>query len=255
MHPAVSMLQAIGHLVFAPVCLACDTRVAPGITVCSVCRARIAPLPAPRCPRCGAPRLQTGRDDGRVCPDCAHWPPVLRFARSACALAPPADRLVYRLKYGGWHTLAGPLATYMAGASLPPEAAHEARVCVPVPTTSARRRERGYDQAVLLADAYAGRTGRRSMHALERSRGAPSQTTLQAAARGANVAGAFRADARVMARLRDAHVLLIDDVLTTGATAAACATALADAGARCVTLLTFARALDARRLTQPESSS
>jgi len=142
------------------------------------------------------------------------------------------------------------MAEYMARLELPADAAEEARLCVPVPTTPARRRQRGYNQAELLARAYARLTGRRLALLLERAPGGGSQTALQPIARRANVAGAFRVSAGAATSLLDAHLLLVDDVLTTGATATECAATLAAAGARCITLVTFARALDARRLTR-----
>jgi ComF family protein len=157
--------------------------------------------------------------------------------------------LVHQLKYRGWRALAAPLADRMAAIRLPEDVVEEATVCVPVPTTRARLRQRGYNQAELLARAFAIRTGRQLRTVLERAGGARSQTALQPVARGANVAGAFRVAPGSAAVLRRAHLLLVDDVLTTGATAAECTRTLQEAGARCVSLITFARALDARRLS------
>jgi ComF family protein len=158
--------------------------------------------------------------------------------------------LVHQLKYRGWKALATPMAERMAALALPQDSAEEARLCVPVPTTPTRRRQRGYNQAEVLARAFARMTGRRLAPLLERSPGGGSQTALQPIARRANVAGAFRVSAGAATSVRNAHLLLVDDVLTTGATATECATTLAAAGARCITLITFARALDARRLTR-----
>jgi predicted amidophosphoribosyltransferase len=131
-----------------------------------------------------------------------------------------------------------------------PDWMRAARVCVAVPTTAQRLRERGYNQALLLAQEFAAQTGREAVNALARTGSRSSQTTLQPLARRANVAGAFQSDAREAARVRGIDVLLIDDVLTTGATASACALVLSAAGAQRIALITFARALDARRLTR-----
>ncbi|MBI4545702.1 MAG: ComF family protein [Gemmatimonadetes bacterium] len=248
-----SLCSALLDLVFAPVCLACDGNIAMGDEarlICRRCRTRLRPLPPPSCPRCGAPRLRTGRASAAVCGECAGWPPGLRVARSACLLHPPADRIVHQLKYRGWRALARPMAELMAALPLPPDVEEEARLAVPVPTTPVTLRQRGYNQAELLARAYAERTRRQHCCVLERGRAARSQTTLQPAARGANVAGAFRVVAGRQRELAAAHVLLVDDVLTTGATAAECTRTLLAAGARCVSVITFARALDARRLTE-----
>ncbi len=136
----------------------------------------------------------------------------------------------------------------MQRVALPAELSEEVRVVVPVPTTAERRRARGYNQAELIARAYVARSAFVCVPALDRARASGSQTALQPLARAANVAGAFQlADA--LPKLEGAHILLIDDVLTTGATSAECALMLVDGGARCVSVLTFARALDARRLT------
>jgi predicted amidophosphoribosyltransferase len=131
-----------------------------------------------------------------------------------------------------------------------PGAMRAASVCIPVPTTRARLRERGYNQAAELAIAFAAITGRTVSNALRRRHGTGTQTTLQPLARRANVSGAFHADAREAKDIAGQPVLLVDDVLTTGATAAACATVLAAAGVPSISLITFARALDARRLIQ-----
>jgi len=166
-----------------------------------------------------------------------------------CLLAPPADRLVHQLKYRGWHALAPILGGWMGECALPLPG-HEPAICTPVPTTRARTRTRGYNQAGLLAAALARTTGRPCADMLARMRASGSQTALQPVARRANVAGAFAVAAAGAARLFGAHVILVDDVLTTGATAAECARALSAAGVCCIRLVTFARALDARRLIQ-----
>jgi ComF family protein len=153
---------------------------------------------------------------------------------------------VHQLKYRGWRALAPVLADRMMEC-VPPLPGHEPAICTPVPTTGARLRQRGYNQAGLLAQALARGTGRECADLLARTRASGSQTALQPVARRANVAGAFAA-AGPADRMSGAHIILVDDVLTTGATAAECARALGKAGACCVRLVTFARALDARRL-------
>ncbi|HEY8484849.1 MAG TPA: ComF family protein [Longimicrobiales bacterium] len=247
------LFAALVDLVFAPICLGCDGPIAPGDParlICRRCRTRVRPLPLPACPRCGAPRLMTARAPGPTCGECDAWPAALRAARSACLLHPPADRIVHQLKYRGWRALAEPMAEWMAAVRLPDDVEEEARIVVPVPTTAVRQRERGYNQAELLARAYARRTRREVRLFLERAEGARSQTALQPVARAANVAGAFRVTRGSEPGLLGAHLLLVDDVLTTGATAAECARTLVAAGARAASVITFARALDARRLTE-----
>ncbi len=155
---------------------------------------------------------------------------------------------MHQLKYRGWHCLAGTLAEVLARVALPEDVAGEARFVLAVPTTRRRLRERGYNQAEAIARAFAARTRRTLASGLERAPTKGSQTTLQPLARRANVAGAFSVAPALAARLEGAHPLLVDDVLTTGATALECARVLAQGGARCVSVLTFARALDAPRI-------
>lgn len=172
----------------------------------------------------------------------------LRSARSACLLKEPASALVHQLKYRGWRRLGWEMADHMARVRLPADVRREATLVVPVPTTELRIRERGYNQAEVLAEALAASTGRAVLCALQRGGGASSQTTLQPAARRANVAGAFSPVAGTEGGIAGEHLLLVDDVLTTGATVTECAAALVEAGARCVTVLTFARATGRLRL-------
>jgi ComF family protein len=249
-HPgAVSLVHGVLDLVFAPRCLGCRGPAAHGRElVCGLCRSRLRPLAPPVCERCGFPRLRTGRTPGPTCQECQDWSPDLRAARSACLLRPPADTLVHELKYRGWHRLAEVMGTRMATVPLPADVARETRLVVPVPTTALRLRERGYNQAELLARAVARASRRTAFCGLRRGTGASSQTTLQPAARRANVAGAFAAQDGAEADLAGEHVLLVDDVLTTGATVIACCGALVEAGARCVSVLTFARATGRLRL-------
>jgi ComF family protein len=174
---------------------------------------------------------------------CRDWPGALSFARHAHTLAPPADALVHALKYEGWRELAGPMAEAMARVPLPPCVPLVHRVVVPVPTTVARVRRRGYNQARLLAEGVAERLGLDLLEGLERPRASVTQVSLHPSERRANVKDAFAAREEAVSRLRGAHVMLVDDVLTTGATAAAAATELARVGVSEVTLLTYARAL------------
>jgi ComF family protein len=136
----------------------------------------------------------------------------------------------------------------MAAVGMPDDVRRETALVVPVPTTDRRIRERGYNQAEVLARALADHSGRTVYCGLERGGGQSSQTTLQPAARLANVAGAFGLTAGASVEIDGEHVLLVDDVLTTGATAGACAATLIDGGARCVSVLTFARAIGRLRL-------
>jgi ComF family protein len=152
--------------------------------------------------------------------------------------------MVHALKYGGWHALASPMGRRMAALTFPLETEEEVRFVVPVPLGPARLRARGYNQAECLAREVArcrGWSCRPDL--LLRARATDAQATLHADERRANVAGAFRAADSARDVVQGEHLLVVDDVWTTGATALACCQALLSAGARAVSVLTFARAL------------
>jgi ComF family protein len=255
---ARGLLEGLLDLVFAPVCAACGSAVptaARDRLVCLTCTARLRPLPLPRCDRCWNPHEPALRED---CGVCAELPPALRAVRSAAVMEGPARDLVHALKYRGWSAVAPALAARMAALPFPLEVEEEVRLVVAVPLSRVRLRERGYNQAALLAGAVAARRGwTDEPRLLARARATERQTTLHPAERRANVAGAFSVPEAARASVRGEHVLIVDDVWTTGATALACLDALLVAGARAASVLTFARALpeltrarDAMRLLQ-----
>lgn len=154
------------------------------------------------------------------------------------AYAGPLGRAVRALKYRGATRSAAWLGRSLAGQVK--RAGWTPDVVCPVPLHASRRRQRGYNQAALLSRALATALGTPHREALERLRVTPPQARLSREARSANVAGAFRAAAG--ADVRGRCVLLVDDVLTTGATLRACAVALRAAGAGTVLAAVVARA-------------
>jgi ComF family protein len=154
-----------------------------------------------------------------------------------------AGPIVHALKYGGWTATAAGMAERMARLDWPGDVVAERRAVVPVPLAGTRQRERGFNQSALLATELAAR-----WHVpvwasvVERARSTQTQTRLTPTERSSNVAGAFRATEGARSLLRGAHVVLVDDVVTTAATLNACADVLFAAGARILSYVTFGRA-------------
>ena len=203
------------------------------------------PLAPPWCARCGIPLAGSG---ATLCPQCrVHGPTALDLARAAYAFREPIRAAIHRFKYEGERGRAAHLAALTAGSRGASEliAAGEAAdvLLVPVPLDRARRRARGYNQSEELVRELAELWGCPVATALERARETRPQVGLDRLARRENVRGAFvwRGDS-----LAARPVLLVDDVMTTGATAEECAAALKAAGAPWVGLLTVARAVDDR---------
>jgi ComF family protein len=223
-----ALSRSLLELVYPPRCAACGIAVAAE-PFCAVCADAIEPVP-PGCRRCGLP----GARD--LCPSCCAAPPPFLEIRAGGLFGGPLADAIHAFKYENHPALARPLGAWLAArVTLPPGA-----VVVSVPLGRARRIERGYDQASLLADALARSAGgaRRLRGAIRRTRETPPQVGRSRLDRAANVAGAFVADERVAGL----HLALVDDVVTTGATAAAAAAALEAAGAKSVVVLAIARA-------------
>lgn len=231
----VGLLEAL----LPAACASCGAATAPGgPPVCALCRARLPAVPHPRCPRCGYTRLP-GLGGARGCGECAAWPDDLARAASPYLHESPADRLVHGLKYRGCTALAPWMGAAMAAAARR-LAAGAAPVLVPVPITRSRLRERGYNQALLLARGLSDATGWPVGELLRRRGSTPAQAGRGRSARARNVAAAFEAVVPAGSG-REEPVLLVDDVLTTGATAGACARALRRAEVPCLGVVCFAR--------------
>ncbi len=232
------MLEALEQLLLPAECTLCRALLSYANArrlVCDVCRHRWRTVRPPWCDRCGQPEPHFG-----PCRQCAKWPETLRTVRSAVWLEAGAREAVHDLKYGGRPQIAEDLAEVMARIPL---AGREAATLVPVPLGLRRLRERGYNQSERLATALARRWQRPIADLLVRTRDTATQTALTPEARLANVAGAFTPDLQPGIRRAWPVLVLVDDVLTTGATLAEAARALERAGARTVLAVTFGRAV------------
>lgn len=226
-------------------CVVCAAPCTDGL-VCRACDLRMGALPHPQCARCGDPSPAALRE----CRTCAALAPSIQRARSwTWADDPVAREMVHGLKYDGWEALALPIAGRMARLR-PDDGDPRHRCLVPVPLTAERSRQRGYNQAGVLCEAL-GRLWQCTTcpDVLRRTRETPSQTRLTRVDRFDNVANAFQVNVE---RLRDVAALrcvLVDDVLTTGATLSACAQALGDVGIETISCVTFGRARAPREAT------
>jgi ComF family protein len=228
-------------VLYPPRCFACLRRTArPGL--CRTCTSQVSWVPPAICRICGIPFSGVAQRE-HTCTRCLTKRPAYDQAR-ACAVygdvgrgASPLALALHRYKYDRDVTLASPLARILADlCPLPPQ--HE--ILVPVPLHVARLRWRGFNQALLLAKLLAKRRGLRvAPSLLRRNRPTVPQVGLNEQDRRHNLKGAFSvADDRAVS---GRSVLLVDDVLTTGATAEECARSLRRAGARQVDVLVLAR--------------
>lgn len=240
--------NSIVRVLLAPPCVACGAELELPLRspICASCWRAVARLTPPLCVRCGEP-LVAWRSAGPFCARCRRQPPAFAVARSAGCYDGALRAIVHALKYRRQRLLAPPLARMMreAGADL----LSGADAVVPVPLHPLRFWLRGFNQA----DDLARHLGPPVWRVLARVRYGPPQAGLPAARRHANVRAAFRVrrGAWRTSSLRNRVVVLVDDVMTTGATLDACADALRQAGVRSVRALTAARAAAVLRDSPP----
>lgn len=226
-------------LLLPPACLSCDRPVGSDRTLCPVCWGRIHFIARPFCARCGAP-FESPVEDGALCGGCIAHPPHYGAARAAMLYDEASRNLVLRFKHGDRIHTVQALASWMHRAAA--EFWSDADLIVPVPLHRWRLFKRRYNQAALLAQNLATIGSKRfAPDALSRHRATPSQGHLGRKQRQANVKGAFGLNPRWRERLQDKTIVLVDDVLTTGATVDECARLLLNSGARAVNVLVLAR--------------
>jgi len=192
------------------------------------------------CPACHAPLLRRlAEPPGAPLGLVIRVPAGLEQLEWLASYSGSCRAALHALKYGGVRDLAGPLGRTLARRWA--RAGRDGQLLVPVPVHPARLRERGYDQAVLLADAAAHELRLPMIRALRRTQRTAAQHALDRQARAVNVGHAFEVDEAASGRLVGRAVVLVDDILTTGATLSACAHALRLVGARSVAALVVAR--------------
>ncbi len=229
-------------LLLPPHCLTCDQPVdAPG-QFCPACFDKTRFITAPLCPRCGVPfEAKRRAETAAECLNCQAEPPPWDQARAALRYDAQTKRIILPFKYGDRVETARALAPLMVRAGA--ELLREADWLVPVPLHRRRMMSRRYNQAALLARAVSRLSGRPALlDGLRRIKATTPLAELSPARRAAEMADAVavRASRRLM--LQDSRVLLIDDVLTSGATARACVAVLKEAGVARVDVLAAARA-------------
>lgn len=241
-------LVQLRDLLLPASCAACGVVVASDYTFCLPCWGSLRWITDPRCAQCGEPFAQPAPADAR-CLRCRLLPPPWRQARAPWDYTGAARTMILRFKSGRRPDLTrfalGPLSH--AAAPL----LGERPLVIPVPLHRWRLWRRGYNQAALLAKSFAEAHSLPLLRdGLIRTRATAISHGLGVRARQRNVAGAFAARAPELIAGR--AILLIDDVLTSGATAAACTKSLMKAGARHVDILTLARVV--RHPHSPDSA-
>ena len=238
-------LTAIGRLALdialPTLCVACRDPV-HGAGVCATCWSKLSFIAPPFCPRLGIPFVYDP-GPGVLSMQAIADPPAYQRARAAVRFDEVARRLVHGLKYHDRSDLAPTMAGWMARAG--GELLDDADVIVPVPLHWRRGWARRYNQSGMLALAIGrARQVQVAPNALKRIRPTLQQAGLTRAERARNVQGAFRVPTERQAEIKGRRVVLIDDVLTTGATLDACTRVLLRAGATEVDVLVFARVVD-----------
>ncbi len=235
-------MDAVVGLLLPHQCLKCGAVTGAQGALCAACWVEITFIAPPICERCGYPfELQDGGDgaDG-VCGACIRNPPPWTRARAVFRYDDQSRHLVLGFKHGDRIHTAPAFGVWLHRAA--GRLASEADLVAPVPLHRWRLFRRRYNQAALLAQAFA-RTAELpcAVNLLTRVRATPSQGRLNRRRRRLNVRGAFAVAPGLLHRVKDQRIILVDDVLTTGATVDSAARCLLRAGAAAVDVLTLAR--------------
>jgi ComF family protein len=239
--PVRAAFGAALNVALPPLCPACRELVGSS-GLCASCWSKLSPIAPPYCERLGIP-FAYDPGPGVLSMEAIADPPAYRRARAAVRYDEIARKLVHSLKYGDRLDLAPTAGRWMARAGH--ELLAEADALVPVPLHWRRLWARRFNQSALLARAISEASGIPvAIDALKRIKATAQQVGLSQRERASNVQGAFRVPPENKAQVQGRRLVLIDDVLTSGATADACARSLLRAGASHVDVLVFARVVD-----------
>ena len=238
--------RALADMVVPPLCIACQRPLGSHDSLCAACWRQVRFIRAPLCDRLGIPMpFDTGGPivSGAALKD----PPDYDRARAVAHFGPVTRELIHRFKYADRHDPRRLFARWLQAAGA--ELLADADALVPVPLHRWRLVSRRFNQAALLAQELS-RLARVPCDPflLARVKATPQQVGLSQAERRRNLAGAFRVPRTALERVRDARLVLIDDVITTGSTINACARVLKRAGAARVDVLAIAMVTDETRI-------
>lgn len=206
----------------------------PSRPVCEACVARFAP-PVPRCRSCALPVVEGVAH----CGDCMRHAPPLDVCLACCDYAWPWAGQIGRFKFSGEAGWAGPMATLMLSTPWVEPTLEQADIVLPMPLAPARLRGRGFNQALELARRLA--PGKVDAGLLVRTRETTAQSGLPRAQRLSNLQGAFALEPARASEVRNRRVVLVDDVMTSGASLFTAARVLREAGVAHVAAIVFAR--------------
>ncbi len=235
------VLTGLADLVFPPRCLTCDAILENNPFFCSVCSAKTSFIQPPLCPRCGIP-FESTEGDSHLCGDCLTSKPTFSVARAVGRYENTLLEAIHRFKYDRKIYTGEVLGKLMAEFAYPAFNISDYSLIMPVPLHAGRLRERGFNQAVILAKEIS-----KKYHlpldflSLTRHIYTEPQINLGKKDREANVKGVFSVADH--GRITGQRIILVDDVFTSGSTVRECARILMKNKAESVAILTLARAV------------
>lgn len=229
-------VERIGSLLFPPLCAICGNRAE---LFCDTCAKNISFIGDRACVKCGAAVLEG--HEGSRCPQCYNKPMRFNGTYALAVYDGFMKKLIHKIKFGGDDILAFRLGLRAGIALVQKKAIFD--VIVPVPVSRARIRKRGFNQALIVAKGVAKKCKKPVVDAIAKVKEAQPQAQLRLEDRLKSPIGCYRIISGMEKRIFGKVVLLVDDVLTTGATASECADVLMKAGAKGVFLAVLARDL------------